>query len=256
MSGNHVAVQPADAATYDRSAAMATHDPSADGCARHPHREPRLDACRQAQRCGGPVCAPTGGGLVTSLIDGMGPELVRAIAKALVIHMRDQLRAFASGRETVPGRGTRGAHLDLSAGDAGVTVECVDRYTQRVGRVRRLERQLGRLRVEAQRGRDHGALPRAGYPPHPRARRTAGNRRERAWRGRAAGRCPVRLRDLAPHSWFRSCRASSARARSARQSEPAPATSRRSCSSAAKRRRRRPAGPRDPAGCCRCTRLG
>ncbi len=58
------------------------------------HPKSRVDPGRESQRCGGAVCPPARGGLVSRLVDRAGAELVRATAKALVIHVRDELRAL------------------------------------------------------------------------------------------------------------------------------------------------------------------
>jgi hypothetical protein len=125
-SRDHVAIEPPYTSSDNSPASVTTLDRSAHDGARHSNSKPCIDACGKSKRRGGTVDPPTSRGLVTGLVDCTRAELIRPIAEALIIHIRDQQGALAIGRESMPSRSSGGAHFDLAAGDTRVSVDRVD----------------------------------------------------------------------------------------------------------------------------------
>jgi hypothetical protein len=60
----------------------------------------------------------------------MGPELICPVSEVLVINVCHEQRALAVGSEPVPRRRATGTHLDLSSGEARMTIDSIHDDTQ------------------------------------------------------------------------------------------------------------------------------
>jgi hypothetical protein len=90
------------------------------------------------------------------MVNGVCTELVCATSESLVVHICHELRALVLRSESVPCEPARCAHLNLAIRDSRVSIERIYCYAKRVRGIGSSERQLGRLRVEAQRDAQRG----------------------------------------------------------------------------------------------------
>jgi len=108
---------------------VAPLDPPADDDPPHSHRQPRIYAGWQAKRRCRTVGPPTRRGFITRLVYSVGPEFVPSSPETFVVDVRDQQRALAIGRKSMPGARPDGSHLDFAARKTGVPVDRVDDHS-------------------------------------------------------------------------------------------------------------------------------
>ena len=123
-----------------------------------PGRQRGRHAQRQRDEHELPVGSPVGGPLVAGLVGRACPQPIGAGGQRRVVDTGQQAVALPFGGQRLPAPGSRRADLDRPAGHAGHPIGHVHGHQGGIFGGWRLECELGRLGVVAQRDRDGGVV--------------------------------------------------------------------------------------------------